>query len=151
MSLHVLAICLAVLEVANPAKPHDQALSVCYQVGEAAERAGLPPELAVALAYTESRLNPAAESSAGALGPLQVIPRWHCPGGRARGCDLIDAGILALLKFERKFGPSWDDVLCHWTQGNKCWSVGRRFARIVLERAEKFRHGGMCMESAWLL
>jgi hypothetical protein len=149
MGAHVLAICLTVLEVASPAKPHDQAMAVCYRVGEAAERAGLPPELAVALAYTESRLNPGAASDRGALGPLQVIPVWHCPGRRARGCDLIEAGILALLRFERKFGPAWEDTLCHWAQGNGCWAVGRRFARIVIDRAEAFRHGAMHVEAAW--
>ena len=143
MNEYVLALCLAVLEVANPAKPADRAMSVCYTVGEAADRRGASVEIAIALAYTESRLNPKAASDRRARGALQVIPVWHCPGRRERGCDLIEAGIGALLRYERKYGPRWEDILCHWSQGNGCWSVGRRFARTVMDRADLFRHASM--------
>lgn len=150
MSSYVLALCLSVLEVSNPAKPHDRAMAVCYEVGEAADRAGVPAELAVALAYTESRFNPKAASNRRARGPLQVIPVWHCPRGKAKGCDLVQAGIRALQRFEAKHGPSWADVLCHWSQGNRCYSVGRRFARIVIDRAESYRHAAQVrMGDTW--
>ena len=147
MGSHVLAVCLTVLEVATPAKPHDRAMAVCYEVGAAAHDAGLPVALVVALAYTESRLNPLAASSRRAVGPLQIVPVWHCPGGKARGCDLIQAGVDALVRYRKLYGPAWSDVLCHWSQGNRCWAVGRSFARTVLGRAEMFRHGAMVMEA----
>mgnify|MGYP003121773193 CR=1 FL=1 len=143
MSIHVLAICLAVLDVANPSKPHDRAMATCYEVGEAADRAGLPVSLVVALAYTESRLNPLAASARRARGPLQVVPVWHCPGGKAKGCDLVAAGVAALQKFHAKYGPDWPVVLCHWAQGNQCYRIGRMFARTVLSRAELYRHESM--------
>lgn len=44
-------------------------------IAAAAEDAGVEPELGLALAWHESRFDPAAVSSAGAVGLLQVMPR----------------------------------------------------------------------------
>lgn len=44
---------------------------------EASRRDGLTPELLIAIIHTESALKPQARSRAGALGLMQVIPRWH--------------------------------------------------------------------------
>jgi len=40
---------------------------------------GLPPGLLIAMAQTESNWDPKAVSPAGAIGIMQIIPKWH-PG-----------------------------------------------------------------------
>ena len=134
---HVSALCAWILATWNVAPVQNVAQAVCEDVGAAALVEGVSVELALALAYTESRLNPDAESSAGALGPLQVIPKWHCPRRRARGCDLVGVGVRTLKRYRAKYGPAWADALCHWNSGNQCVRRARIFARAVLRRADQ--------------
>jgi len=139
---HVSALCAWILAAWSVAPVQDVARAVCEDVGAAALVEGVPVELALAMAYTESRLNPDAESSAGALGPLQVIPRWHCPRRRARGCDLVGVGVRTLKRYRAKYGPAWADALCHWNSGNTCVRRARIFARVVLRRAHELSNTG---------
>lgn len=46
---------------------------------DAARRHGLPDKLVSIVADVESAYDPAAKSPAGALGIMQIVPRWH-PG-----------------------------------------------------------------------
>ena len=129
----------------NVARPYDMAYRTCLEVAQGAALEGIPADLAIALAFTESRFNPKARSSRGALGPLQilprrgamgplqVLPRYHCPSRKAAGCDLVAAGLSALSRYRTKYGD-WSSVLCHWNSGNECYRRSRLFARIVLKR-----------------
>lgn len=118
----------------QPSKPPERAFRTCMEVGVGAVESDLPPHIAVALSYTESRFNPEAESSVGALGPLQVLPRYHCPDRSADGCDLVAAGLSALRRYRTKY-KNWAKALCHWNSGNECYRRSRLFSRIVLKRA----------------
>lgn len=109
-------------------------LSVCVAVAMEAANRDVEPELAIALSYTESRFNPNAVSSRGAVGPLQIRPVFHCPGGRLEGCDLIKAGVGAIIRYQTKYGPRLADVLCHWNSGNRCYPRSEAFAYIVMKR-----------------
>ena len=42
----------------QPSKPPERAFRTCMEVGVGAMEGGLPPHIAVALSYTESRFNP---------------------------------------------------------------------------------------------
>jgi len=74
------------------------------KIAQAAEKAGVPPKLAVAIAYQESRLNPNAPNGAdGEIGGMQVKPNT----AKGEGFSLsdiktpqgnIDAGIAYLKK-----------------------------------------------------
>ena len=134
---HIAALCAYIVLNWSVYPPSEVAQGVCADVGAAALVEGLPPELALALAYTESRFNPLAKSARGALGPWQVLPAYYCPKGRARGCDLVAAGARALVRFRDKYGPTWRAALCHWNSGNHCYRRSRLFARIVLGRAHE--------------
>ena len=116
------------------ALPPEQAFRTCMSVGRKASEGGLPAHISIALSFTESRFNPGARSSAGAVGPLQILPKYHCPGRRERGCDLLAAGLSALRRYRTKYGD-WATALCHWNSGNECYRRSRLFARIVLGRA----------------
>ena len=117
----------------NVARPYDTAFRTCLEVAQGAYLEGIPADLAVALSFTESRFNPEAKSAAGAVGPLQILPQFHCPSRRAKGCDLVAAGLSALSRNRTKYGD-WALALCHWNSGYECYRRSRLFARIVLKR-----------------
>jgi soluble lytic murein transglycosylase-like protein len=117
----------------NVARPYDTAFRTCLEVAQGAYLEGIPADLAVALSFTESRFNPEARSSRGARGPLQILPKFHCPDGRLQGCDLVAAGLSALKRYRKRY-KRWRDVLCHWNSGNRCYRRSKLFARIVLRR-----------------
>jgi len=120
----------------QPSRPYERALKTCMAVGLGASDGGLPAHVSIALAYTESRFNPEAKSERGARGPLQILPKYHCPSRSADGCDLVAAGLSAMRRYRTKYG-SWPLVLCHWNSGNECYTRSKRFARIVLSRARE--------------
>lgn len=68
---------------------------ICRQVAKEAKRQKVDHILAVSIAFHETRFD-FLTSSAGAKGPLGVIPKYHCP--KSGKCDYIKAGILALKK-----------------------------------------------------
>lgn len=88
----------------GPACPVPAALRPAFAA--AAARTGVPASLLVATAYEESRLNPLAESSAGARGLLQLLPTT------ARSLRLradrpaanVLAGAVYLKQLLRRFG-----------------------------------------------
>lgn len=106
---------------------------VAAEVAWEAQRAGVPVGLALSVGLEESGLRRGLVSPKGAVGPMQVIPRWWCPQGRVEGCNLVRAGVGALRKLREDFGP-WPEVLCRYNAGNVCWPRSRRYARRVLRR-----------------
>ena len=126
---------------AEPLCPPDMARvhewAVCLDVARAAREGGVSPRLAVTLAWSESRWRADVESPAGAVGPLQVVPRYWCPGKRRHGCDLTRAGVHALRTLIGRHGA--ERGLCHYASGNACTPRARRYARHVLALAEARR------------
>ncbi|MCL4315637.1 MAG: lytic transglycosylase domain-containing protein, partial [Gammaproteobacteria bacterium] len=111
------------------ARPENQKYVAALHAAEDAN--AIPRGLLVRLAYQESRfradiISGAVRSSAGALGIMQIVPRWH------PGVDPLDpfasityaAGYLARLK--RKF-DTWERALqaYNWGEGNLSrWLAG---------------------------
>ena len=77
---------------------------------------GVPQHLLARMAQQESNFDPDARSAAGALGIMQIVPRWH-PGVNALDpVAAIDyAGALLRKHFER-FG-SWAKALAAYNAG----------------------------------
>ncbi len=126
--------------------PVEEAMTTCMQVAIVADRANIDPVYATALAYTESRFRRTAVSSVGAQGPMQVLPQYHCPNGRLRGCDLVAAGVGALGRYMRRYGGwdgtrcgrvNWGEAFCHYNSGRNCYRRSRAFARTVQRRASQ--------------
>ena len=123
---------------------------VCLSIAEEANAQGVNPIMSVSVGWIESRFtNPT--SGAGARGPLQIIPRYWCPEGRLRGCDLVENGISAIDNFYKRYArsgmcggdflnteyySSWSSPLCHYNSGNRCNSSSRAYARAVIGIAE---------------
>jgi soluble lytic murein transglycosylase-like protein len=107
---------------------------VCQEVALAAELSGVPVRLATVLAWSESRFRAGAVSTAGCVGPLQVAPRYWCPGGVPDGCDLVMAGTMALRELTDRFGL--EGGLCRYAAGNSCNDRSLRYARFIIDRAD---------------
>ena len=93
-------------KLTRPGGSYEMRFGTCVAIVEEAEGMNVPPALAVSVAMSESKLNPEAVSSAGALGPLQVIPRYNKPPKNWKDEDpfLIRHGVATLLKFLFVYG-----------------------------------------------
>jgi hypothetical protein len=111
-----------------------QRLSTCNRVATVAERRGVDPILAIAVAFNESRFSKPT-SSKGAKGPLGVIPRYHCPKSEEE-CDYLEAGVDALKKFLDLNNMDYCSALAQYNRGleGKC-EKGRseyKYAQYIL-------------------
>lgn len=98
-----------------------------------ATRAGLPPEMVLAVIDVESAFNPYAVSSAGAQGLMQVMPFWREELGRRRLIDIRDNLLMGctILKYYYDMEKGdWMKALARYNG-----SVGRRdYSQKVLDR-----------------
>ena len=92
---------------------HDDKAAVCLEVGRAADELELPVALAVSVALEESRFTRQLKSKAGAMGPLQIIPRYHCPDAMGQHKPHARAG------------------------GEKIYASSRAYARRIMRRAHR--------------
>ncbi len=93
-------------------------------VVEEALRAGFPPSLAMAVAKAESDFDAAAESSAGARGVMQIMPRTARDLYGVAPDELWDArlnvqlGIDYLESLIRRYHGRWEIALSHYNGGS---------------------------------
>ena len=93
--------------VIHKPKPHLTVIQKYVQI--AAKKSGLPPRLIAAVIHVESRGNVDAVSSAGAIGPMQLM------GSTAKMLGVnpwnpeqnIEAGALYLAQLIKRFGGLW--------------------------------------------
>jgi soluble lytic murein transglycosylase-like protein len=101
-----------------------------------ATRAGLPPEMVLAVIDVESAFNPYAVSSAGAQGLMQVMPFWRKELGHRRLVDIRDnlvMGCTILRYYYDMERGDWMKALARYNG-----SVGRRdYPQKVLDRLSK--------------
>lgn len=141
-------LCLSALSMLQPQHRTPERWDTCHAIAAEARAQGVPPHVALAVAYVESRYNPAAVSPAGALGALQVLPKWHCPDGTAQGCDLIAEGIGLIRRLRLRLG-NWYDAWCHYSSGTVCTESGRRYADKVAARYRALS-GLLLARGAWV-
>ena len=126
-------LCLSALSMLQPRARTPERWDTCNAIVDEARAQGVPAHVALAVAYVESRYNPAAVSPAGAVGPLQILPKWHCPTRTADGCDLVAEGVRLLHRHRYRWGD-WHTVWCHYSAGTRCTDSGRRYADKVQTR-----------------
>lgn len=119
-------VCVELLRQWRPAVDPAR-LATCERLAGMAEADQVPVGLALALAYHETHYNPAP---ARLCGPLQIAPRWHCPGRVRAGCDCERAGVQALGR-----------LLSECEGSERCalrrWLVGPRGKRGALDGARE--------------
>ena len=98
----------------------------------AEDRYGIPRDLLTRVAYQESRFRPdiitgQVVSSAGAVGIMQIVPRWHPGVDPLNVPQAIDYGARFLRENYDRFG-SWPLALAayNWGPGNvQAWQQGQ--------------------------
>lgn len=142
MSASTLA-CLILFALHEPhaGTPKDEAVRHCERVWAAAEAAGEEPTMVVSIAAVESRFNAAARSDQGAVGLMQVIPKFWCRDGR-RDCDHVQAGIRAWKHWQEVAeeipGGNFEiHALCHYAIGNKYAGRGCGYGVKVVKLERK--------------
>jgi len=131
-------VCLVALSGLNAQARTQDRLETCFEVAINAEANGFDPVLLVSLTYEESRFHRGAVSQVGAQGPMQVMPKYFCPGGKVRGCNLVAAGMRAFATYRRRYKTE-RDVLCHYAAGRVCNQRSRAYAYRVRRRARSIR------------
>ena len=118
-----------------PEKKQSTLISNCVELGERAEAYGLDPSLMISIGHTESRFNKKAKSRAGAMGMLQVLPKYFCP--KKGRCDYTDAGFEAWTRWSNK--RTTKEALCRYNSGRKCAESKRAsyYSRTVLKKLRR--------------
>ena len=128
-----LIVCLVLLNQ-RPVSDRAESLQLCREIATQAESRGLRPALPVALAYHESRMKRHAVSRVGALGPLQVMPRYiKCDGSQL--C-LISAGLDMLEYWAGRY-PDQVETVAHYNGGNRPGKRSYRWARAVVALSKR--------------
>jgi len=121
------------------ARPREQVRRVVRATERVAERHGLPAELLLAIMETESSFDPSARSRYGALGLMQVVPRFHpkvvkAVGGVHRLDEPeanIEAGAAILAAYVESSG-SLPKALARYSGG------ARAYATRIVKRQREF-------------
>lgn len=95
---------------------------------------GLPQNLLCAIAYQESRFNPAAvNASSGALGMFQLMPQWYPSAGANWQADAQTAAT-ALSGYYNTFG-NWQDAIAayDWGPTNLTSSGASQLSQLPIE------------------
>ena len=106
-----------------------QRAATCVAVAYAAEHRGVPVDLALAVAWNESRFDYYAVGGSGEVGPLQALPKYWC---RRKPCNRIAAGLRA-LSYHLDRQPTHMAAL---TRYNGCKS--NRYGAKVLRTVNRF-------------
>ena len=126
--------CMALLaQEPMPQKKRTERTKACVNLARLAQSHSLDPLTVSVIAYRESRFSDESKSDKGAVGILQVIPKYWCPNGKAKGCDLTKAGLKAWQTYRKK--RSRREAFCRYSTGKKCkdTSAGRAYAKALLK------------------
>ena len=104
-------------------------METCIKVAKAADEFDIDPMLLVSVAWHESRFNNKAVSSAGAVGALQILPRWFCGSQK---CDYIYAGAQAYSRWRKRARGNTLATLAMYNGGNKPGVRSRKYALAVM-------------------
>ena len=146
-------------------KTSPKAYSVCLDIARAALDQGLSPVPAVAVGLHETELqdipcnkgqwrmeHQGAERnelpSWCEQGPMQVKPKWHCPGRVAsEDCPYLEKGVELLARLHAKSGENWLTAFAmykHPTQPDGQYAVkvdtNRRRINFQLRRRKLLRY-----------
>jgi hypothetical protein len=112
------AICIALFFNSGETYSNHQKIA-CQSITRSAMEAGLSGPGVASLAWHESRFIHSAKSSAGAIGALQVLPRYWCKNGKRARCNLVDAGLRA-YEYYMKHSKTFRDGICKYNSGRVC-------------------------------
>ena len=107
-------------------------LDSCIKVAQESEAQGIDPSLSMAVAWIESRFITKRKSNKGAIGVMQILPKYWCPN--KRNCNSIKFGIKALGFLLNR--SSEKNALCQYASGKVCKkrTARYRYMKTVLKK-----------------
>jgi hypothetical protein len=116
-------------------------MDTCIRVAEVADIWDIDPVLLVSTAWHESRMNNKAVSRAGAVGALQILPKWWCG---SQQCDYLYVGGRAFTKWRDRVSRKRKKKIDYWTLahyngGNRPGPRSFRYAEKVLNTAKRLK------------
>mgnify|MGYP001278774032 CR=1 FL=1 len=147
MSTYALFLCFA---VSGDKVDYNQVKNACKYmpiVLEESHNSNVDPLLVAAIIEVESDWRTGAESSAGACGLMQVIPRWNPrQDGNLHTCKNlknpkigIRAGVRAIRRWLNKADGDIVTALCAYNAGNSCFfKVRGEYVKKVLDSYAEF-------------
>jgi len=128
---YCLAVFCTAIVTSKTDKMVNHRVSVCEDVAVEAIMQDVDPVLAVSVAWRESSFLRKAKSNKGAVGPMQVLPRFWC---KSKNCNLVRAGINALKYYTSRHGTR--PGLCAYFSGRTCSRSSKsstRYQRSVMK------------------
>lgn len=108
-------------------------------VAEEAKQQGVPVNVALAVAETESRFDPHARSPAGAMGVMQVMPgTWRgmgCAGSPWNAEHNVKCGVAVLARHLKEGSVHWAVAAYHGGAGGAQGRQSQQYMRLVMQRA----------------
>ena len=133
-----LLLCLTLLsaEKMSVEKTESRARN-CIELAQLAVERKLDPLMIISIAHTESRFSKVAVSSAGAIGMMQVLPKYFCP--KKGKCDYTAAGLKAWRAWSK--GRSREEALCRYNSGKPCKKspMASYYSRVVMKKHRKLK------------
>lgn len=128
-------------EVAEPLQGKDLYI---FQLSQICEQyyPEVDPYIALAVMETESQYNPDVQSSAGAVGLMQVIPKYHARRAEKYGLtDIWDpyANIIAGVDFLNELYQTYGS----WPRALLGYNNSTRYVSHVLAKADSLRGGNI--------
>ena len=122
--------------IRSTGKDYRSRMEVCQHIAYSAEELDLDVPFALSIAWVESGFNSSVVSHAGAVGAMQILPKYHCPGGRLSSrCNVILSGLRVIGRLTSKYPLS--EAACHYNAGNKCGKQAWAYSRRVMAARER--------------
>ena len=123
-------LCLTVA-LASGEMPARGSIGVCLDIAAAAERADVPPALALVIGWHETRWRDGLVSSAGACGPMQTMP-LHGACTAETGVAVLRRYILRRWRSGRPLSGAICDYACGPARGyDDCTSSRERLGHLM--------------------
>ena len=111
-------------------------MGTCERVAEVAEEWDIDPMLLISVAWHESRFNNKAVSRSGAVGALQILPKWFCGSQK---CDYIYVGGRAFTRWRKRAKGNLYKTLAMYNGGNSPGKRSFRYAKAVMRTYKLLR------------
>lgn len=133
-----LALCTGIITT-EPMKESTRVVkeTACVELVQKASEVGHDEFIIIAIAHTESRFNKNAVSKAGAVGIMQILPKYFCP--KKGPCNYTEAGFRAWEAWSRN--RTMKESLCRYNSGRPCSESARarHYSYVVIKKYKALR------------
>ena len=98
----------------------EENIQVCSLIIDDAKSLGVPVEIALSVAWEESRFTHQLKPTPSkCVGPMQIKISYWCEGKKLKTCDIFYDGVKALKYYLNRFKPM-RKAICYYNDSKKC-------------------------------